>query len=269
MNFSFLPSKIRQTIELLKIAKSPISLARSSSAIDGNNGESYVVAYDDKIFLFSRKLGEHDYLHLTGEFGKNITSLKVRKEGHNCFLDTNINGQAYSLKFSSFEEKNLNPIADLLGENNAQPEARVKDNSTVDTTAAGASSADGGNITSFFEGMIAALMFLSSVDDDIATEEDDYIRLVANNDRKILQSALMYYKAHNLDELLVALGGMNHEQKLCCLANLMELGMSDGALHRSEMTLIKQFCSYMDLSEDEYETIKQVLMIKNKLSVLG
>jgi uncharacterized tellurite resistance protein B-like protein len=272
MNFSFLPSKIKEKIKSLVSDKIPITLARSNVSIDGRPGESYVIAYEDRIFFFSRKLGDHDYIHIAGDFAKEVAGIEVRKEGNNTFLDTDINGKKYSLKFSSFEEKNITPIfeswtnacnAAFQNQQSGEPETG---NSATPENAADPSSKQ---VSSLLEGLAAMLMYLSYADDDIAKEEDQYIRVVCNNNNDILRSALQYYKTHNFDELLVALGGMNQEQKLCFLANLMEMGMSDGVLHRSEMDLIKKFCKYMSLSDDEYETIKQVLLIKNKLSVLA
>lgn len=272
MNFSFLPSKIKDNIEALVKDKIPVSLARSNASLDGSPGESYVVAYQDKIFFFSRKLGDHDYFQVSGEYGKDVADIKVRKEGNNTFLDTNINGKKYSLKFSSFEEKNLMPIvencqgkAPAIG---AVSAVESNDKTAVVSTPGTVAAPVEGKISSLLEGLAAALMYLSAVDDSIAKEEDAYIRIVCNNNQALLSAALQYFKTHELDELLVALSGINREQKLCFLANLMELGMVDGVLHRSELNLIKKFCSYMELSDDEYETIKQVLLIKNQLSVL-
>jgi len=270
MNFSFLPSKIKEKIKLLVTDKSPISLARSNAAIDGKPGESYVVAYNDKILFFSRKLGDHDYLQIAGEFGKDVADIKVRKEGNNSFLDAEINGQKYSLKFSSFEEKNLIPILKNFTRDSivSDTETVTKSSDKTSTISPEKNKTDE-KAAPLLEKLASSLMYISASDADIAWEEDKYIREVCNNNKDILKSALQYFKTHTFDELLLSLNILNHEQKLCFLANMMELGMCDGVLHRSEMDLIRSFCSHMELSEDEYDTIKQVLLIKNKLSVLS
>ena len=253
MNFSFLPTRIKKQLETIAVGKTPLALARSNNSIGGEPGESYVVAYKETLFFFFRKLGDHDYSVISGDFGKNISNVYVRKDGINILLDVTVGGENYSLKFSSFEEENLMPIM----KNFAVASLATSPPKDVDN-----------KLPSFMTGMAAALMFVSTADDEIATEEDRYIVTVCNNNKTLMQAALQYYKKHSFDELLIAMSGMNREQKLCCLANMMEIAMCDGVLHRSEIKIIKQFCNYMELSDDEYDTVKQVLMIKNKLSVM-
>jgi len=268
MNFSFLPAKIQQEIKSLVTEQIPISLARSSTSMDGEPGESYVLGYKDKLLVFSRALGEQDYIHVSGNFGQDVGFVKLRKEGLHTFLDTEILGKKYSLKFSSFDEKNLHPIVEagqaVLSDStpssvadDSEPSPKIND----DVNATGILPCD--------VGLATALMFVASVDDMVSQEEDRYIVNLFENNQKILQPALAYYKQHTLDELLIALSDLTQEQKLCFVANMVELGMSDGVLHRSEMKIIRQFSEYMDISDDEYTTIKQVLLIKNQLSVLA
>ena len=271
MNFSFLPSKIKNEIKALVADKIPISLARSSSDVDGTPGESYVVAYEDRVFIFSRKMGAHDYLNMVGEFGKDIASVNVRKDGIHTFLDTDFKGKKYSIKFSSFEDKSLFPIQkqcenfskgaidSVVPKTEPQVESESLHNDTVKIS---------DNISNMKNGLAIALMYVSAVDGEISKEEDHYIINVFNNNQRILKTSLNYYKTHSYDEFLVALGEMNQEQTLCFVANMMELGMCDGVLHRSEFAIIRKFCESKGVSDDEYDTLKQVLLIKNTLSVL-
>ena len=176
------------------------------------------------------------------------------------------------MKFSSFEEKNLIPILQYSTgtENSAVADTEtVTETSNKTSTISSQKNKTAENPISLIEGLAASLMYISASDKGIAREEDQYIREICNNNKNLLKSALQYFKTHTFDELLLSLRDLNHEQKLCFLANMMELGMCDGVLHRSEMDLIRSFCNHMELSEDEYDTIKQVLLIKNKLSVLN
>lgn len=273
MNFSFLPSKIKEQIKQVVADEIPVSLARSNTSIDGETGESYVLAFKDKMVVFSRKLGKSDYTCISGDFG-NIGSVDVRKEGINTFLDTEMNGKKFSLKFSSFEEKSLTPmveqwqkISDGGGGGSEEVISGAKGTQIISKEAPASTAGQDGKF-SLKEGLAVALMFIAGIDDEIAPEEDLYILNTFNKDRQLLQKALKYYKANSFDEFLIAVSGMSQEQKLCFVANMMELGMCDGVLHRSEIKLIRQFCDYMEVSEDEYDTIKQVLLIKNKISVL-
>ena len=289
MNYSFLPSKIRKELKTLISSCDTIAQARSSSNLNGESGESYIVAFKDQLFLFFRKSGEREYRHSKGLFEENISFMDLRKDGIATIFDTAINGEKYSLKFSSFEEKNLAPIVESwkqhVGEKSTNVETSVAAKTEIDSISDTPAppplpistdirsinrnkSRSIPKISSSLEALTIALMYLSSVDNDIAVEEDHYIREVCKNKSKILTSALKFYKAYNFEEFLSAMPELNQEQQLCFLANLMELGMCDGTLHRSEMNLIKRFTKFVNLSKDEYTTIKQVLIIKNNLSVL-
>lgn len=275
MNFSFLPTKIKKQVEAIAVGKTPLALARSNTSLDGESGESYVVAYKETLFFFSRKLGDRDYSVISGDFGKNIDNVQVKKDGINALLDVTIDGKHYSLKFSSFEEKDLIPIMENFAAASPliSPSADTVAGETApaaETPASGqaVSSTGDDKLPSLMAGMITALMFVAKADDDIAKEEDQYIIMICNDDKPLMQAALKYYKGHSFDELLIAMSSIKHEQKLCCLANMMEIGMSDGVLHRSEMKVMRQFCRYMDITEDEYDSIKQVLLVKNQLSVM-
>jgi len=118
-------------------------------------------------------------------------------------------------------------------------------------------------------GLAAAMMYVASVDDDISKEEDYYIIAMLGNNKKLLSAGLTYYKSHTFDELSRAIKDLSSEQKLCFLANMMELGMQDGVLHSSELNLMRKFANYMNIGADQYDTIKQVLLIKNKISTLS
>lgn len=264
MNFSFLPNKIKKELEAVIADKVPISIARSSASVEGKAGEGYVVAYDDKIFMFSRELGDNEYTQFSADLG-NVGKVGVNKDGINTFLDLDLGGEQYSMKFSSFEEKNLKAIVDCWISKSGKPsvgkapETKVVADPTTPTVS-GFSPAIG---------LAASMMFIASIDDDISKEEDYYIIAMMGNDKQVLQAALAYYKSHSFQQLIAELNGLDDEQKLCFLANMMELGMKDGILHTSEMNLMREFSNAMNITEDQYDTIKQVLLIKNKISVLN
>ena len=267
MNFAFLPTRIKENLKGLVAGKVPLAVARSSASIKGNPGEGYVVAFDDKIFLFSRELGGHEYYTVSADFGE-VGDLEVRKEGVNAFFDLNIGENRYSMKFSSFEEASLNSVRDAWL-------STAGKSKTVESEVPAASVEYKTQPAALKEkfssrvGLAAALMYVASVDDDIAKEEDYYIIAIMRNDRALLNAGLVYYKSHSFDELLFDLQGISEEEALCFLANMLELGMTDGVLHSSELDLIRRFANYMNIDDSQYNTIKQVLLIKNKISVLG
>lgn len=276
MNFTFLPDKIKKVLESTIPGKVPASIICSSANLEGEPGEGYVIVYDDKVFLFSRKLGENNYLTLSGNYDNDIASIKTRKDKNNAFLDIDIAGKTFSIKFLTFEEKE---VASLLKKwqsgkgvkNGAFKQTAGINAESVETSEKKDSYKTGSKATlSPAIGMCAALMYLSNVDSGIAKEEDTYITAVFSHDQSILQPALHYFKTHSFEELLNALSiiNINNEQKLCILANILELGMRDGILHTCEQKMILRFVKAMNISEDEYQSIKQVLLIKNRISVL-
>jgi hypothetical protein len=258
MNFSFLPDKIKRELVGSGADGTPISIARSGASLEGKPGEGYIVAYEDSVFIFSRELGKPTYTSISADMG-DIGKIDVKKDGINTFLDINICNHNYSMKFSSFEEQNLKLVADLWTRN-SEKTVSPEDSSVQNSAGEGLSP---------LTGLAAAMMYIASVDDDISKEEDYYIIAVLGNNKKLLTAGLSYYKSHTFDELVSDLAGISNEQKLCFLANMMELGMKDGVLHSSELKLMRKFTDFMKIEEDQYNTIKQVLLIKNKISTLS
>ena len=70
------------------------------------------------------------------------------------------------------------------------------------------------------------------------------------------------------EDLLSELTYIDQPQKLCILANIMEICMKDGVLRTSEQNLIAQFATAMDLTDEVVQTIRDTLLIKNQTSVL-
>ena len=269
MNFAFLPGKIKEELKDIAAEKVPLSIARSSASIEGRPGEGYIVAFDDRLFIFSRELGEHEYSNISAGMSS-IGGMSVKKEGINSFLDLDIGEKAYSMKFSSFEEVNLKSIQDAWAKEGGG--ANLANEASASTMPKEEYPGKPAAIVEPFSskvGLAAALMYVASVDGEIAKEEDYYIIAIMGNNRAVLNAGLVYYKSHSFDELLTDLKGISEDEVLCFLANMMELGMTDGTLHSSEMNLIRKFSDYMKVDDSQYNTIKQVLLIKNKISVLG
>ena len=272
MNISFLPEKIKRYLADAVADRVPVSVVRSSASVDGTPGEGYVISYNDRLFLFSRKLGENDYCVSSELFGK-VGTLELRKDGINSYLDVSFGGENYSLKFSSFEEKNLQSIIDAWREDGGavgdivdlEVEAEPDGGSVGGTSSA--RKVDASTISPL-EGLAAALMYVSAIDNEISSVEDHYIVVLFARHRNLLQSALAYYKRHTFEDLLTELKGLTNEQKLCYLANMLEIGMRDGVLHSSEQRIINRFTEEMGISDEEYNAVRQVLLIKNKISVL-
>ena len=112
-------------------------------------------------------------------------------------------------------------------------------------------------------------MYIASSDGSISREEDRYILEVFCGNNDILQPALKYYKTHSADQLFESAGSLSDEQKLCILANLIEIAMRDDSYHSVEQVLIRKFMEKARISKDNMKAIANVLLVKNNLSVLG
>jgi uncharacterized tellurite resistance protein B-like protein len=271
MNISFLPKKIRSALDAELAEKTPISIVRSSSTIDGDSGESYMLSFEDRLLIFSRKLGENDYAVTSDMFG-NIARLELKNEGMNTLLNASLGGKSYSLKFSSFEEKNLKNVLDAWTKAGGGSASDVEEIKIVEESADSCSTHPKSATTSELsplEGLAAALMFISAIDNNISDAEDQYITTLFAKNRPILKSALAYYKRHTFEDLTSELKKrLTNDQKLCYLANLLELAMKDMILHTSEQNIISHFIDEMEISQQESDTIRQVLLIKNRISAL-
>ena len=266
MNISFLPSKIKTLLADALKEKLPLSVVRSSSTPDGESGETYLVSFEDKLFVFSRKLGESDYSTTSELFGQ-IANLKLRNDGMNTYLDASFGEKNYSLKFSSFEDKNLQPILDAwqkAGGATSAPSVNTEENVSAPQREKASET------LTPLEGLAAALMYISAVDNHVSSDEKHYITTMFAKRRDLLDSALAYYKRHSFEDLITILKPiLTHDQKLCYLANMMEVAMKDMVLHSSERHMLSLFADETNVAQEEIDAIRQVLMIKNKISVLN
>ena len=268
MNFSFLPTKIKEVLGRGAGKALPFSVSRSGTGMDGKPGETYVVVYEDKISIFSRSLGQNDYAVVTGIFPDDLHSISVSKEGAHARLEFDLAGRKGGLDFSPFEEKNLGVIVEKWKSAATGSAASSSSASGGDSSGESVPSVSGGVLPPI-QALAAALMYVAAVDGVVAKEENKYINSLRGIDKNGLKSAYEYYKAHSFDELLeTSLSGLEREQELCVLANMLEIGMSDGVLHRSEIVLAKDFARGVGIDDSEYNAVKQVLVIKNKISAL-
>ena len=224
--------------------------------------------------MFSRKAGEDNFRKLSGMFGKEISKLDTRQEKFNIFLDMNLNGIPYSIKFSSSEQKELENLVESLktfkpeslqtsapelGQSSSAPSVKVTPSKTTATTPSALTP---------LEMLAIALMYVSACDSKITEDENRYIVEVFKENKQILESSLAYYKAHIYDEFLKNIGSLNEEQKLCILANMVEIAMKDSSLHRSEQEHIRKFIAASGLKDEQYKAIRSVLYVKNWTGVL-
>ena len=283
MNFSFLPDKVKNSLKGVLAGRTPSIIMRSNGDILGEPGEGYVIADGDDLLLFSRKLGEAGFREVRAAL-RDIADFQIEKEGGQSVLALTIGAETFRIKGSNFEIKELEPVMRRWANPDEVPAEAAKPTGSVSMPTRGTAPTQSGvpavakaaptpstttGITPYL-GMAVAMMHVAMADGKVAPEEDRYLRHVYQDDLATLKAPLAYFKVHTYPELLKALQPMlNQEQKLCILANLMDIGMSDGTFRSSEQRLMREFATVMALTEDEIETIRQVLILKNRISVLA
>ncbi|MFZ2654862.1 MAG: TerB family tellurite resistance protein [Victivallales bacterium] len=281
MNISFLPEKVKSEFTSV-IDKVPLFAARTNGNISGEPGEGYVVACGERLFIYSRKAGEDAFLKLAGKLGAEISNLDVRKDKFNSFLEINLDGNPYSLKFSSAEMKDLESLVEKF--KTAKPAAPVvpepprpvppvaeqekHDIQMPPGIQVPERRPEGNCPLTPMQFMAAALMYVSASDGSIDKDEDSYILRVFPGDNNVLQAALQFYKSHSAEQLFDFSSCLNDEQKVCILANMVEIAMRDESYHRVEQIMIRSYMEKAGISKDNLKAISSVLLVKNNLSVL-
>ena len=116
---------------------------------------------------------------------------------------------------------------------------------------------------------VAVLIFIAAVDEEIDPAEEEYIMRFSGGDNEVFQAAHRYYNEHEYEELMAAAGHLDHQQRLCVLANAMDLAMADGVLHKNEQEMVARFAEAAGLTEADITQIRDTLLVKNQVSVLA
>ncbi len=275
MNPAMLPHRVKAELDKIQ-AGEPLAALRTSGALDGEPGEGYIIALSDRFVLISRKAGEDAYATTVARYDSDVRSAILREEKFNTFLDIELASGRVSYKFSAFEKKNVAALVNVSASGgkpraaSAPPPPKVDDTSTRQLEPVKAAPVPRSNDGPHpYVGLLAALMCIAKIDKEVAPEEDGFVRKVAGGDVELLKAALDFQKRHPVDELVSKLSGsMDDEQKLCVIANMLEAAMLDGSYRGNEQRMIRLFVERLGVPEDHFEAIRQVLMIKNNLTVM-
>lgn len=257
MDFTFLADRIKAHLLELQPNDKPLCVIRGSGGFNNEPGESYVIPYSDVIHLYNRKFSDPDF-EVQSVAVADIKQLLLNQEAFSAVLSINADC-IVNLKISSAEIPNAEQMLENFESCKDIREQFVEVSSQDETS--------GGQLMSPLLGLTVLLMFVASVDDDIAAEEQEFITRFCGDDKELYNRAYDYYQNHTFEETIGALE-LNGQQKMCYLANLLELAMVDGAFDSREQKMIRRFSDAADLTESEVRTIRDVLLVKNQLSVL-
>ena len=265
MNVHSLPAKVRELVAPILESSPAVSIARMRGSLGGSSGEGYIVAVSDRIYLFSRTLGEYEYSIRELYYKGDIQLLAIQEEKFSLMLvATTGTGEELSMKFAKYQDENLLPIVEQWQQASGNVPAAAP---SVQEAPAAPAAVSEGALSPYVAG-VAVLIFVAAVDEDIDPAEEEYILRFAGGRSETFQAAYDYYSEHEYDELLAAMTEMDRQQKFCVLANAMDLAMADGVLHKSEQEVVAKFAQAADISENDITHIRDTLLVKNQVSVL-
>ena len=280
MDFFLLPDKIKAQIPTAPPGAKEPEVLNSASSLDGASGECYLVATSEALYLFSKAFGADSYSCLIAAIDDSTFSMRVVKDKFNLRLEIQNSAWSHYLKFSNFDSAKLEQLA-VNCMNGRQPAAPMSSSSSVSAAppkakavpSAYQSQANAPQRASSvevepFTGLLAALMFVAKADDRVDPSEDAFIKNVASGDMEALRLAFSLHQTCEPLDLAKALLGLAHEDRLCIVANMRELAMVDGMLRSSEQRFISSFALAMGVSDDEYSTLRDVLLLKGRVALL-
>ncbi|MBU8901836.1 MAG: hypothetical protein KOO69_03770 [Victivallales bacterium] len=253
MDFTFLADRIKTQLLELQTGNKPLCVIRGSGGFNDELGESYIIPFSDVIYLYSRKFSDPDF-KVKSVMIADIEHLLLKQEAFSALLSIDVGSDITNLKISSAEIPNAELMLEKIDSCN-DLEEQFSDSEVY----------DGAPISPLL-GLAILLMFIATTDDDIADEEQEFITKFCNDDG-LYNKAYEYYQNNTFEQTLGSLV-LNEQQKMCYLANIIELAMVDGVFDSREQKMIKCFAQAADLTEDQIRTITDVLLIKNQLSIL-
>lgn len=252
MDFTFLADKIKQQLLKFQPDSKPFCVIRGSGGFNNVPGESYIIPYNNMIYFYNRKFSDPEF-KVTSAAIPELGQLLLKQEAFSALLSMKVGSELIELKISSAEISNAELMMEMFDSCNEVEEQFTNND-------------DSCKEISPMLGLVIIMMFVATADNDIADEEQEFISRFCADD-ELYNKAYEYYQKNTFEETLGALR-LNEQQKMCYLANILELAMVDGAFDSREQKIIEQFAHAADLTDAQAQTISDVLLIKNQLSIL-
>jgi len=249
-----LPQEIATTFERQAGIAQPLLALRALADLEGNLGETYVVAAPDTLWLYSKRLGEA-VRDLCLPWPA-VTDIHLEDDRPFMYLCLVTAACTYRMKFGNLDKSELERLQGLWRQGTDQPAAAPAAATTAAATTA---------LTPFL-GFAAAIYALMEVDGAADAEERHQLtRLVGR--AELVTQAHDYLRRHPLAELYHDLPPLLAPHlRLCLMANLIEFAMIDGYLRGSEQELLQAWRQHLAIGTDDYDAIYAVLSLKNNLA---
>ena len=112
----------------------------------------------------------------------------------------------------------------------------------------------------------AALYSIVCIDETIGDIEMKAFELVISS-KEITENAKVKYTKLGVDGIIKEMKAIEKDVALCLMANLIELSMVDGLLRSSEKKLLKKYRLALSITEDDFQSIFEVLWLKNRTGI--
>ena len=118
-------------------------------------------------------------------------------------------------------------------------------------------------------GLLLAALTMVAIDGDI---DDDEVAIIKRIDGGSVtpawEQAVQAWKLKSPQDCVqLAAGAMNAEQRLCAMANLIDIAMADGVLADAESTLLQAYVQAFQIPEDDVAKIVEIIALKNNKDV--
>ncbi len=128
----------------------------------------------------------------------------------------------------------------------------------------GASAQTGAGELSPPDALVVAMLYMMSVDGDIAKEEIGQINVALRGSKDALPAALKYVKQTKFPDFMSQVSPiLNHQQKTCILINVADCMLSDGRIDRLEQDLFRRMLKGFGLTEENFKKHFSHLVLKN------
>ena len=257
-----LPAEVLQVFDPSTLVE-PYVAARSLFDLEGNLGETHVIADRHTFHLLSRSLG--------GAFVKTsspldrIERLDLRTDGMYQVLSFRLGGQDRAVRFTTWDQPTLEQLVALWRE--VDPDGghpSVTPPETVPTTPTEIRIPVAPRVL-----LAASLEAMAQADGDVGEAERSAIRRVLGASPAQAQG-IEYLGKHGLESVLSILAaGLNVAQERCLLANLLGVAMSDGWLRSKEQEMLERFEEAIALSPGENQAIRDALSALFNIAVFA
>ena len=264
-----IPQDIIGDFEKRKEFGSPVFAVRALTDVYGNIGETYVLGDSESLLFYSGKLGEA-YKFFEFPF-RSIQQLEVEDERPFTYLILLVNDQKIRLKFAVFDSNILNNIVEHWQNINSMktggPSASSeKATDFADRPTSSQRTTDLPTLKPFV-GFCAALQAVAHIDAKPTDKERKSLSLIID-DEHLLKKGFDYWQQVGTEQLgLVLRDILSPEQKLCLMANLLEVAMVDGILQDDEKIFVETLRKSLDVDVTKFNAVFDVLLIKNNLTI--